>query len=85
MFPVKAGLPGLPALNIPNVCTEQLQPKSAFCPKHHEVAASRGYPTTIRDFLKHCGVTHCKAKNNLYMTVTCVVSPQLYQMMKGRI
>ncbi len=31
LFPVKATLPGLPTLNMPNVCTEQLKPKSAFC------------------------------------------------------
>lgn len=61
MFPVNAGLPGLPALNMPNVCTEQLQPRSAFCPQHHEVAAARGYPTTIREFLRYCGMnqTQC--------------------------
>lgn len=57
MFPVKAGLPGLPALNMPDVCTEQLLPKSAFCVKHFEVAESKGYPTTIREFLKYCGVS----------------------------
>ncbi len=31
MFPVKAGLPGLPNLNFPDVCIEQLNPGLAFC------------------------------------------------------
>ncbi len=47
LFPVKATFPGLPMLNMPNVCTEQLKPKSAFCVYHTEIAIDRGYPTTI--------------------------------------
>lgn len=56
MFPVCAGIPGLPTLNFPDVCTEQLMPKSAFCIQHTKVAEARGYPTSIREFLKHCGI-----------------------------
>ncbi len=40
---------------MPNVCTEQLKPKSEFCVYHTEIAIDRGYPTTIREFLKFCG------------------------------
>lgn len=58
MFPVKAHLTGLPTLNMPNVCTEQLQPKSAFCAYHNDIAVKRGYPTTVREFLKFCGIQH---------------------------
>lgn len=61
MFPVKAGLPGLPALNM---CIEQLLPRSAFCAHHYEVATSKGYPTTIRGFLKFCGVSQTQCTYN---------------------
>lgn len=58
MFPVKSGLPDLPNLNFPDVCIEQLNPGLAFCKHHCEVAARKGYPTKIKDFLKYCGVSH---------------------------
>ena len=58
MFPVKAGLPGLPNLNFPDVCIEQLNPGLAFCKQHCDVAEAKGYPTRIKDFLKFCGVLH---------------------------
>lgn len=58
MFPVTARLPGIPSLNFPDVCTEQLMPKSAFCPNHTEMAAAKGYPTNIKEFLKYCGVNN---------------------------
>lgn len=58
MFPVNAGLPGLPSLNMPNVCTKQLQSGSAFCDDHYKAAVEQKYPTKIRDFLKYCGISN---------------------------
>ena len=57
MYPVKTQLLELPKLNFPDVCTEQLSPGLAFCEQHSQLAAVKGYPTKIRDFLKFCGVS----------------------------
>ena len=57
MFPVTAGVMGLPTLNIPNVCPRQLKSGSAFCDHHYRVAQELNYPTDIRGFLSFCGAT----------------------------
>ena len=62
MFPVIAGVPGISALNIPNVNPNQLKAGTAFCVRHLEVATSLKYPTDIRAFLKFCGV-HCNQES----------------------
>ncbi len=59
LFPVKATFPGLPTLNMPNVCTEQLKPKSAFCVYHTEIAIDRGYPTQQFEVLWGTGLPRC--------------------------
>ena len=58
MFPVTAGVWGIPAINLPNVCPNQLKAGTAFCVRHYEVAKCLNYPTEIKTFLKFCGV-HC--------------------------
>lgn len=58
MFPVKAEVPGFPALNYPNVCTkEPASQNCAFCPEHCEVAKESNIPTGLREFIHgYCGV-----------------------------
>ena len=43
-------------LDIPPVCTMQPEHGSAFCKEHGECASSLGYNTSLRGFLKDCGV-----------------------------
>ena len=43
-------------LDIPPVCTSQPKQGSAFCDSHAEVAEKLGVPSSLRTFLKHCGV-----------------------------
>ena len=56
MFPVLAGVPGLPPLNVPNICPNQLKMRSAFCENHSEIALEQKYPTNIKGFFQFCGV-----------------------------
>lgn len=53
MFPVRS-TPGMKGINIPNVCPEQPQGNTAFCSQHLVIAQARGYPVTVRDFVKFC-------------------------------
>ena len=64
MFPVSAGVPGLPTLNVPNICPNQLKKGSAFCEHHFEVALNLNYPTDIKGFLKFCGVVKTPGTQN---------------------
>ena len=43
-------------LDIPPVCTNQPQPGSAFCSEHTEVCNALGVNSSLRGFLRHCGV-----------------------------
>ena len=43
-------------LDIPSVCTNQPCPSSAFCTEHKEVCEKLGVSSSLRGFLKHCGV-----------------------------
>ena len=43
-------------LDIPPVCTSQPKQGSAFCGVHASVAEDLGVPSSLRLFLKHCGV-----------------------------
>ena len=43
-------------LDIPPVCTSQPNQGSAFCDGHSDVAEKLGVPSSLRAFLKHCGV-----------------------------
>ena len=43
-------------LDIPPVCTSQPKQGSAFCDSHADVAEKLGVPSSLRMFLKHCGV-----------------------------
>ena len=58
MFPVKAEVCGVPALNLPSVCTEEPRDQnSALCKKHCAIATEKGIPTKLRDFIHtYCGV-----------------------------
>ena len=64
MFPVLAGVLGLPTLNVPNICPNQLKKGSAFCEHHYEVALNLNYPTDIKGFLKFCGVAQTPGTQN---------------------
>lgn len=43
-------------LDIPPVCTNQPKTSSAFCDHHSEVSENLGVPSSLRSFLKYCGV-----------------------------
>ena len=62
MFPCKAEVSGRPALNMPSVCTEEpMNPQSALCRRHCELATQMGIPTDLRDFIhNYCGVPRVK-------------------------
>ncbi len=55
MFPVTCRIPNMPLVHFPNVCPEQLKPKSAFCVELYPKAQALGYPTTVKGFLSYCG------------------------------
>ena len=57
MFPVHTALPGVPGLNLPNVCPEQPHGRTVFCPSHLELAKERGYKTDLRGFVAQCGAS----------------------------
>ena len=73
MYPVTAGVPGLPTLNVPNICPSQLKQGSAFCEYHYEVAQKLNYPTHIKGFLRFCGITQ-KSGKFLTSRIICVLS-----------
>ena len=43
-------------LDIPPVCTNQPKTSSAFCDHHSKVSENLGVPSSLRAFLKYCGV-----------------------------
>ena len=43
-------------LDIPPVCTRQPEHGSAFCEEHSSCASKLGFKTSLRGFLKDCGV-----------------------------
>ncbi len=54
MFPVTSSVPNM-KVRFPNVCPEQLKPKSAFCVEHYPKAQALGYPTDVKGFISYCG------------------------------
>ena len=54
----------LPLINYPDVCTEQPAYGSAFCPEHKSFIEENyeGIPTTVRGFLKYCGLPMMESK-----------------------
>ena len=48
----------IPALSMPDVCTNQPHPGQAFCEQHCQLMRQHSppIPTDIRGFLRHCGV-----------------------------
>ena len=48
----------IPALSMPDVCTNQPAPGKAFCTEHSQLLQSQSppIPTELRSFLKYCGI-----------------------------
>ena len=48
----------IPALSMPDVCTNQPAPGKAFCTEHSQLLESQSppIPTELRSFLKYCGI-----------------------------
>lgn len=57
MWKVPVTIPGFGSVNYPNVCP--LSPKRgfAFCNTHCAKAHHLGYPTGLKEFYKHCGIS----------------------------
>ncbi len=77
-FPVRATQPGMRGLNAPDVCPEQPCGNAAFCTEHLVLAQQRGYPSTIKEFLRYCGALKTAGKpdmrlsqRNIYSTWNC--------------
>lgn len=61
----------IPALSLPDVCTNQPRPGQAFCEQHCHLMQQHTppIPTDIRGFLRHCGVL----KGQLYLKMITVI------------
>ena len=46
----------MPLLNYPNVCTRETAHNSCFCNKHKEELEKKSIPTTLKGFMKYCGL-----------------------------
>ena len=62
-------------LDIPPVCTRQPEHGSAFCKEHSSCASKLGFKTSLRGFLKDCGVNGIMgiALNKIY----CIIGYRL--------
>ena len=58
-------------LDIPPVCTRQPEHGSAFCEEHSSCASKLGFKTSLRGFLKDCGVNGIMgiALNKIYSII----------------
>ena len=63
----------IPALAMPDVCTNSPLPGKAFCQDHCKVleAKTPPIPTDLRGFLQHCRVFRGKSKADFPFTVHC--------------
>ena len=62
MYPVKAKISGLPLVNYPNVCTNELENQQlAFCSTHALLASKLGIPTNLREFVHD----YCKVEKRV--------------------
>ena len=62
MYPVKAKISGLPLVNYPNVCTNELESQQlAFCSTHALLASKLGIPTNLREFVHD----YCKVEKRV--------------------
>ena len=58
--------------DIPPVCTRQPEYGSAFCGEHSSCARELGYQTSLRGFLKDCGVAGSLSfKFDFFLKQTC--------------
>ncbi|KAK6169667.1 hypothetical protein SNE40_020669 [Patella caerulea] len=56
MFHKQNTVDGVPLINFPDVCTEEPEPGSAFCPDHFKLMEKSKIPTSLKGFLKYAGV-----------------------------
>ena len=69
----KCAVPGIPNLNLPDVCTSTSAYASAFCREHCELL-NREAPaikTNLKEFLQHCIYYHALMKvHNIHISAT---------------
>ena len=58
-FLLQRSVRGIPALNLPDVCTASPERNKAFCSEHCQVLNrdAPNVPTGLKDFLKFCGAS----------------------------
>ena len=56
---VQQSVQGIPALNLPDVCTASPERNKAFCSEHCQLLNrdAPNVPTGLKDFLKFCGAS----------------------------
>ena len=68
MFPVHVTQPGMRGLNSPNVCPDQPCGNAVFCKEHLVLAKQRGYPCTVKEFVRYCGAQKTAGTVKIWLT-----------------
>ena len=69
---IQQGVQGIPALNLPDVCTASPERNKAICSEHCQLLNrdAPNVPTGLKDFLKFCGASEGLYMENILLRIT---------------